>query len=82
MLAKNLGGTVQRAKDHQFEIGFYDLQPTGDGHKIFQNQKTFFQWHKEGLYCSKSVMFLLLVKLFLNKHLIIKMQLVYNFTLR
>ena len=48
MLAKNLGGTVQRAKDQQFEIGFYDLQPTGDGHKIFQNQKTFFQWHKEG----------------------------------
>ena len=39
MLAKNLGGTVQRAKDQQFEIGFYDLQPTGDGHKIFQNQK-------------------------------------------
>ena len=48
MLAKNLGGTVQRSKDQQFEIGFYDLQPTGDGHKIFQNQKTFFQWHKEG----------------------------------
>ena len=48
MLAKNLGGTVQRAKDHQFEIGFYDIKPTGDGHKIFQNQKTFFQWHKEG----------------------------------
>ena len=39
MLAKNLGGTVQRSKDHQFEIGFYDIKPTGDGHKIFQNQK-------------------------------------------
>ncbi|WP_286943258.1 glutamine amidotransferase-related protein, partial [Acinetobacter sp. UBA6526] len=39
MLAKNLGGTVQRAKDHQFEIGFYDIKPIGDGHKIFQNQK-------------------------------------------
>ena len=48
MLAKNLGGTVQRAKDHLFEIGFYDVKPAGDGHKIFQSQKTFFQWHKEG----------------------------------
>ena len=37
MLAKNLGGTVQRAKDQLFEIGFYDLQPTGEGQKIFQN---------------------------------------------
>ena len=41
MLAKNLGGSVQRSKDHQFEIGFYDIKPTGDGHKIFQNQNFF-----------------------------------------
>ena len=54
MLAKNLGGTVQRAKDQKFEIGFYDIMPTGDGHKIFQNQKTFFQWHKEGFTVPKS----------------------------
>jgi len=54
MLTKNLGGTVQRAKDQKFEIGFYDIMPTGDGHKIFQNQKTFFQWHKEGFTVPKS----------------------------
>jgi GMP synthase (glutamine-hydrolysing) len=48
MLAKNLGGTVQRAPNQKFEIGFYDIHPTGEGHKVFQKQKTFFQWHKEG----------------------------------
>ena len=40
--------------DTQLEIGFYDIKPTGDGHKIFQNQKTFFQWHKEGFTVPKS----------------------------
>ena len=48
MLANNLGGSVQRAKDKYFEIGFYDINPVKAGLKLFQGQKTFFQWHKEG----------------------------------
>ena len=48
MLANNLGGTVQRAKDKSFEIGFYNINPVKAGLKLFQGQKTFFQWHKEG----------------------------------
>ena len=48
MLAKNLGGTVQKAPDKSFEIGFYNVNPVGKGLRLFQRQKTFFQWHKEG----------------------------------
>jgi len=48
MLANNLGGTVQRAPDKSFEIGFYNIHPVKKGLKLFQGQKTFFQWHKEG----------------------------------
>ena len=48
MLAKNLGGTVQKAQDKSFEIGFYNVNPVGKGLRLFQRQKTFFQWHKEG----------------------------------
>ena len=48
MLANNLGGSVQRSKDKSFEIGFYDINPVKAGLKLFQGQKTFFQWHKEG----------------------------------
>jgi len=48
MLANNLGGTVQRAADRSHEIGFFEIIPNLDGQKIFQQQKTFFQWHNEG----------------------------------
>ena len=48
MLAKNLGGTVKRAHDKSFEIGFFNVHPANEGHKLFQRQKIFFQWHKEG----------------------------------
>ena len=48
MLAKNLGGTVQRAQDKSFEIGFYNVNPVKEGLKLFQGHKTCFQWHKEG----------------------------------
>ena len=48
ILANNLGGTVQRATDRSYEIGFFDIIPNLDGQKIFQQQKTFFQWHNEG----------------------------------
>lgn len=48
MLAKNLGGTVKKNKDNTCEIGFFDIIPTQEGNKIFEKQKTFFQWHREG----------------------------------
>ena len=48
MLANNLGGSVQRAHDKSHEIGFFDIIPNEEGLKIFQPQKTFFQWHNEG----------------------------------
>ena len=48
MLAKNLGGTVRNNNDNTYEIGFFDIIPTQYGSKMFENQKTFFQWHNEG----------------------------------
>ena len=48
MLAKNLGGSVQRAADRSHEIGYFNIIPNEEGLKIFQQQKTFFQWHNEG----------------------------------
>ena len=54
MLANNLGGTVQRAADRSHEIGFFEIIPNLDGLKIFQQQKTFFQWHNEGFTVPKS----------------------------
>ena len=48
MLANNLGGTVKRAADRSHEIGFFEIIPNEEGLKIFQQQKTFFQWHNEG----------------------------------
>tara|TARA_B100000902_G_C26916206_1_gene719378 strand:- start:162 stop:722 length:561 start_codon:yes stop_codon:yes gene_type:complete len=48
MLAKNLGQDVKHCSDKSSEIGFFDITPVNDGFKIFQNQKTFFQWHSEG----------------------------------
>ena len=43
MLAKNLGGSVQRAADRSHEIGYFNIIPNEEGLKIFQQQKTFFQ---------------------------------------
>ena len=48
MLAKNLGAQVSPSSDKSCEIGFFKLDPVSKGSKIFQNQKTFFQWHNEG----------------------------------
>ena len=53
MLAKNLGGTVKKNNDNTYEIGFFDIIPTKNGSRIFENQKTFFQWHNEGFNAPK-----------------------------
>ena len=48
MLVKNLGGEVKKNSDNEYEIGFFDIIPTEEGSKIFEKQRTFFQWHNEG----------------------------------
>ena len=53
MLAKNLGGNVNRCSDKSYEIGFFEVEPTHHGNKMFNKQKTFFQWHNEGFSLTK-----------------------------
>ena len=53
MLAKYLGGTVKNNNDKTYEIGFFDIIPTEKGSKMFEIQKTFFQWHNEGFIVPK-----------------------------
>ena len=39
MLAKNLGGNVNKCFDDSYEIGFFKIIPTKDGIKMFNKQK-------------------------------------------
>ena len=48
MLAKHLGGHVEKIDCKSSEIGFYEILPTNTGVNIFDDQKFFFQWHSEG----------------------------------
>ena len=48
MLAKYLGADVKKIDCKSSEIGFYEVEPSKDGEKIFDNQKFFFQFHDEG----------------------------------
>ena len=38
----------KKNSDNEYEIGFFDIIPTEEGSKMFEKQKTFFQWHNEG----------------------------------
>ena len=58
MLAKSLGGTVGKNSDNSYEIGFFDIVPTKIGNKMFEKQKTFFQWHNEGFNVPKECLVL------------------------
>ena len=58
MLAKNLGGCVECCEDKSYEIGFFDVIPTIESNKLFENQKTFFQWHNEGFTVPKDCVLL------------------------
>ena len=58
MLAKSLGGTVGKNNDNSYEIGFFDIVPTKIGNKMFEKQKTFFQWHNEGFNVPKECLVL------------------------
>tara|TARA_Y100000590_G_scaffold284136_1_gene319679 strand:+ start:984 stop:1679 length:696 start_codon:yes stop_codon:yes gene_type:complete len=48
MLAKYLGCKIEKNSKNLSEIGFYKIQPTSNGLKMFQTQNIFYQFHSEG----------------------------------
>ena len=48
ILVKYLGCKVEKDPNEFSEIGFYKIQPTKNGIKMFQSQDVFYQFHTEG----------------------------------
>ena len=48
ILVKYLGCKVEKKPNEISEIGFYKIQPTENGIKMFQSQDVFYQFHTEG----------------------------------
>ena len=48
ILVKYLGCKVEKNLNELSEIGFYKIQPTENGTKMFQSQDVFYQFHTEG----------------------------------
>ena len=48
ILAKYLGCDVVKNKNDFAEIGFFEIEPVGDGVKMFKDQNIFYQFHTEG----------------------------------
>ena len=48
ILVKYLGCKVEKNLNEISEIGFYKIQPTENGIKMFQSQDVFYQFHTEG----------------------------------
>ena len=48
ILAKFLGCKIEKNTNELSEIGFYKIQPTENGIKLFQSQDVFYQFHTEG----------------------------------
>ena len=48
ILAKYLGCKIEKNTNELSEIGFYKIQPTENGIKLFQSQDVFYQFHTEG----------------------------------
>jgi len=48
ILAKHLGCKVEKNPNELSEIGFYKIEPTKKGIKMFQSQDIFYQFHTEG----------------------------------
>ena len=48
ILAKYLGCKIEKNTNELSEIGFYKIQPTENGIKMFQSQDVFYQFHTEG----------------------------------
>ena len=49
MLAKHLGCKIEKHESKLAEIGFFPIEPTDLGYELFKDQKTFYQFHEEGL---------------------------------
>lgn len=49
MLAKHLGCKIEKNDSKLAEIGFFPIESTELGHKLFKDQKMFYQFHDEGL---------------------------------
>ena len=48
ILVKHLGCKVEKNPNELSEIGFYKIEPTEKGMKMFQSQDIFYQFHTEG----------------------------------
>ena len=48
ILAKYLGCKIEKNPNNLSEIGFYKIQPTKLGNKLFESQNIFYQFHSEG----------------------------------
>ena len=48
LIAKYLGSKVEKNFDDLSEIGFYKIEPTSKGLKMFESQNIFYQFHSEG----------------------------------
>ena len=48
ILAKHLGCKIEKNPNDLTEIGFYKIEPTENGIKMFQSQDVFYQFHTEG----------------------------------
>ena len=48
IFAKHLGCKVEKNPNELSEIGFYKIEPTEKGIKMFQSQDIFYQFHTEG----------------------------------
>jgi GMP synthase (glutamine-hydrolysing) len=48
MLAKYLGCKIEKNENKFAEIGFFPIESTEFGYKLFKDQKTFYQFHDEG----------------------------------
>ena len=48
ILAKHLGCKINKNANDISEIGFYEIEPTENGIKMFEKQKFFYQFHSEG----------------------------------
>ena len=48
ILAKHLGCKIEKNYKKLSEIGFYKINPTSNGLKLFESQSIFYQFHTEG----------------------------------
>ena len=48
ILAKHLGCKIEKNSKNLSEIGFYKINPTSNGLKLFESQSIFYQFHSEG----------------------------------